>query len=295
MSSLKRSPSLSILSVHTSSKDQTLQMLRSLGRTKYLEKEIIVIQNSEADEEPILYPTYPEVLVHSTSKPLQFAEAVNFGLSFCSGDLVLVVSDHLEVEPDFLEPLVEAFRKYPKVGALSPRIHSYEDPGVLIYAGADEFRPFSIRIPIVGYKQKDIGQYMDTRLTSSVHRGAMMFSRQVLTEVGMMYEDYIHSFEEYDWCHRMRERGFQIVYVGSSLVHLKSSMSKEENRARDLYYFTRNRLLFTRRNFSLDQRVTSMLFFAFVSIPKNVFSFGLRGEWTLMKAYLKGVWWNLTH
>jgi hypothetical protein len=38
-----------------------------------------------------------------------------------------------------------------------------------------------------------------------------------------------------------------------------------------------------------------MLFFAFVSIPKNVFSFGLRGEWTLMKAFLKGVLWNLTH
>lgn len=286
---------LSILTVHTFSKDATLQMLRSLNRTKYVKKEIIVINNSGTDDQPIFHSVCPEVLVHSTRKPLHFAEAVNFGLSFCSGEFVLIVSNHLEVEPDFLEPLIDAFRKYPNVGASSPRIHSYEDPGVLIYAGADEIRPISIRNPVIGHKQKDIGQYTDMRLTSSVHKAAMMFKRKVLIEAGMMYEDYIYSFDECDWCHRIREKGFQVVYAGRSLVHLKSLIVKEENLARDVYYTTRNRLLFARRNFSWDQRVTSMLFFAFVSIPKNVFSFGLRGEWTLMKAFLKGVWWNLTH
>ena len=288
-------PFVSVLSVNYVLKDQVLLLLRSLNRSNYLNKEVVVVHDSGMDDELKMRSAYPEVHFCRTGKDLPQIEAVNLGLSHCNGDLVLIVSNLLEVEPDFLEPLVEAFGKYPKVGAVSPRIHFYEDPGVLIYAGADDVPALSMRNPIIGHNQKDIGQYMHTRLTSSVHRAAMMISRQVLDEVGLMYEDYIDYYEESDWCHRAREKGFQVVYVGNSLVHLKSSMSKKDNRSRNVYLLTRNRLLFARRNFSWDQRVTSMLFFAFVSIPKNVFSFGIRGEWILMKAFLRGVWWNLTH
>ena len=289
-------PLVSIVTVNFNQWEETFELLRSLERITYANWEVIVVDNGSETKAPDeMEGRFPSVRFLYTKKNLGFAGGNNFALADCAGDYVLFLNNDVEVEPDFLEPLVDAFSFFPKLGAASPRIHFFHRPGVLQYAGSTEMSPYTIRNSTFGNGQKDQGQYMDSRLTAYIHGAAMIVSRAVIEDVGMMYEDYFLYYEEYDWCERMKKKGFQAAYIGNSLIHHKESVSTGKKSPLKIFYLTRNRLLFARRNFSWDQRVTSMLFFAFVSIPKNVFYLGLRGEWTLMKAFLKGVWWNLTH
>ena len=289
-------PLVSIVTVNFNQWEETCELLRSLERITYPNVEVIVVDNGSEKSIPNgTQERFYSVKFLYTKKNLGFAGGNNFALADCAGDYILFLNNDIEVEPDFLEPLVDAFTFFPKLGAASPRIHFFHRPGVLQYAGSTEMSPYTIRNSTFGNGQKDQGQYMDSRLTAYIHGAAMIVSRSVIEDVGMMYEDYFLYYEEYDWCERMKKKGFQAAYIGNSLIHHKESVSTGKKSPLKIFYLTRNRLLFARRNFSWDQRVISMLFFVFVSIPKNVFSFCIRGEWILMKAFLRGVWWNLTH
>lgn len=58
---------------------------------------------------------------------------------------------------------------------------------------------------------------------------------------------------------------------------------------------TRNRLLFLRRNNTLLQLISSLLFFLFLTIPKNTVRYLFKANWEHLKAFYKGIGWNLTH
>jgi hypothetical protein len=62
-----------------------------------------------------------------------------------------------------------------------------------------------------------------------------------------------------------------------------------------MYYMTRNRLLFARRNFKKWDRVAAMLFFTFISVPKNLATLILKGQFELIKPFFKGIIWNFSH
>lgn len=85
-----------------------------------------------------------------------------------------------------------------------------------------------------------------------VEGASMLVSRQFLTEVGLLCEDYFLYFEEADWAIRAKGR-FNLGYAARSIVYHKvgSSIGTSSNPAKMSYtsdYFNiRNRLLFTRR------------------------------------------------
>ena len=289
-------PKVSILSVTYNNWHLTEDLLRSIHRITYPNWEIVIVDNGSSDKvSEDLIIQYPDVIFLRSNKNLGFAGGNNFGMEKCDGDFVLFINNDVEVESDFIEPLVAAFSEYPNVGMASPRIHYFSPPGVCQYAGCTEINPFTIRNITIGNGQKDVGQFLESRITGYVHGAAMLVSKNVIEKVGMMYEDYFLYYEEYDWCHRIKKNGYQAIYVGSSLVHHKESASTGQNSPLRTYYLTRNRLLFARRNFSFKNRIISMFFFTLVSVPKNIFSLAIKGQFNLIGAFIRGVWWNLIH
>ena len=82
----------------------------------------------------------------------------------------------------------------------------------------------------------------------------MLVSRDFLSQVGLMCEDYFLFFEEVDWALRCKGL-FKLVYAPDSLVYHKlgKSIGTASNPARKSavcdYYSIRNRLVFTRKFF----------------------------------------------
>ena len=58
------------------------------------------------------------------------------------------------------------------------------------------------------------------------------------------------------------------------------------------YYLNRNRIFFMRRNRNTLEVMAFYCFLIFLTIPKNLLLFAIRGEWDHFKAFTRAVKWN---
>jgi GT2 family glycosyltransferase len=96
----------------------------------------------------------------------------------------------------------------------------------------------------------------------------MMISREAINKVGLLDETYFMFYEEYDYCHRIKKAGFDIFYNGKSYILHKQSVAIGKNSALKSYYMFRNRIYFSRKNFTGIARRFGALHFYYCHAQK---------------------------
>lgn len=285
-------PLVSIVTVNYNGVAVTSELLSSLRRLSYPDYEIIVVDNGSKENPDSLKEEYPEIHLIKTGANLGFAGGNNKGFEVAKGKYILMLNNDTEVHPDFLFPLVEKMEKDLTAGAVSPKLIYYNSNNLIQYAGSSLINPYTGRSKYRGHKEYDAGQYDDCCHTHYAHGAAMMFRKDILNEIGMMADLYFLYYEELDFCERIKEAGYKIWYVGTSVVYHKESMTVGKQNALKTYYMTRNRLVFMRRNVKGWKKLVSLCFFSFVSLPKNTVDFLVQNRMDLLKAFYKGYMWN---
>lgn len=289
-------PLISFLTVNYNQPKVTLDLVYSLQKLEYQNWELIVVDNGgeksllENDLKP-----FEKVRYLRSEENLGFAGGNNLGLPLCQGEFIFFINNDTEVEPDLMEPLLYVLKNDPQLGMLCPKIIFHQQKNLLQYAGFTPMSKVTIRNSGIGFKEIDNGQYDGIYKTAFAHGAAMIVPKKVIDKVGTMYDDYFLYYEEYDWAQRIKDAGYRIVYCGKSTVYHKESVSTGQNSPLKIYYLTRNRLLFARRNYPFHIHILTWLYFTFIALPKNVLQFLLKGEGHLAKAFLRGYFWNLTH
>lgn len=290
------SPLVSIITINYNQLGLTCQLLDSLRKLTYTAVEVIVVDNNSVeDPSPLIHAQYPEVRLIVSKENLGFAGGNNLGIKASKGEYVLFLNNDTEVHPGVLEPLVELFETKPQAGVASSKILYFDSGETIQYAGSSRIDPFTGRSRRVGYMEKDNGQYNTVRETELAHGAAMMVPRRVINEVGMMPEFFFLYYEEVDWCESIKKAGYKIFFVPQSKVYHKESMSIGKGSTLKTYYMTRNRLLYMRRNTAGLMKVSWILFFLFISLPKNALMFTLKRDLKHGRAFWKGLFWNMTH
>lgn len=123
----------------------------------------------------------------------------------------------------------------------------------------------------------------------------MMVSRKMVEEIGLMADLYFLYYEELDYCHRIIDAGYTMKYVGPSTVYHKESQTVGRESTLKVYYMSRNRWIYMRRNAKGMQALIGWLYFLLVAFPKNLLKYVLKRKPELLKAYWTGSLWNLTH
>jgi len=282
-------PLVSILTVQYQQLEMTLQFLESISQIGYDNYEVVVVDNaSDCDAEKEIHSKYPEVTVICSKSNLGFAGGNNLGLAHCHGDYVLFINNDTEVEPDFLDHLVHLGNAVPDLGMISPRLQYYDPKGVVQYAGSTDLNTFTLRNRSLGYGEVDKGQYTKSYPTAFIHGAAMLVPKSILQEVGLMEERFFLYYEEYDWCARIKAKGFEVRYCGESLVYHKESMSVGKSSPLKIYYMTRNRIWFALRNVPIYKRWITLLFLYGAALPKQLLQFILQKRWDLFRAAWHG-------
>ncbi|RNI25609.1 glycosyltransferase family 2 protein [Rufibacter latericius] len=290
-----RKPLVSVISVNYNQAAVTCEMVASLRKVTYPNLQIIVVDNASPTDDPmVIKEQFPEVKLIRSSVNVGFAGGNNLGIAQAEGDYLLFLNNDTEVEPDFLEPLVELFERDRKVGIASPKIIYYGTDRVLQYAGSTGINPWTGRSITIGQLEQDKGQHDTSRPTVLADGAAMMVPMRIIKEAGLMPEVYFLYYEELDWCEMIKRAGYTCHYVAPSVVYHKESVSVGKASVLKTYYMNRNRLLFIRRNITGGPKWTSMLIFLLAAIPKKALEFGLRREGKHLKALARGLWWNLT-
>jgi GT2 family glycosyltransferase len=286
-------PLISVISINYNSLDVTLQMLDSLQKSSYKNMEVIVVDNnSHIKPAGVIHDLYPEIKVIESNNNLGFAGGNNLALLQAAGDFIFYLNNDTELEENCLETLINSSLQLPDLGAISPKFHYYHTKNLIEYAGYSKINPFTARNKAIGGHQTDTGQYTGLIETSYTHGGGMLIPRRVIDKTGPMAEDFFLYYEEMDWCERIKAAGYKIYCQRDTIIYHKESASVGRLNSLKTYYLNRSRILFMRRNYGGVKLIPFILFFALVSVPKNVIYYTVKGQWDHLSAYFRSILWH---
>ena len=285
-------PLVSIISINYNQIFHTCEMLESLGNCTYPNKEIIIVDNNSEDDTSIIKQKYPDVKLIISKKNLGFAGGNNLGILEAKGDYILFLNNDTLIDPGFIQPMVDVFREHANVGLVSPKV-IYHDTNIIQYAGTTKMNKYTAQAFTLNYQEEDKGQ-SDAVVETSFGMGtAMMTSMEVIKNVSLIPDVFFIYYEEIDWSEKIRKNGYKIFYAGNSKIYHKDSISIGQDSPLRIYYLTRNRILFIRRNRSVLEIFLSFVFILFFAMPKHCLIFLFKGELRYIRSYIKGMIWNI--
>jgi GT2 family glycosyltransferase len=287
-------PLLSVVTLNWNTTSVTTAFLRSIAeKNTYPHLEVIVVDNaSKEDPSEACREAYPGVKMVRNTENLGFSGGNNAGLREASGAYFFIVNNDTEFTPGLLEGLLDVFREHPDAGIVCPKFHFYFEKGTIEYAGYRQINLFTGRNGMVGHGEKDRGQYDEMGVTSYAHGGAMLVSRKVVEEVGLMPEQFFLYYEELDWSEQIKRKGYKIYYQPRSLIYHKESMTTGKASPLKTFYLTRNRILFMRRNVSRGAFLVFAAYFVCFTLPKNSLVYLMKGQREHLRSFWKGIFWQ---
>jgi len=290
-------PLVSIITLNYNQSQTTVEFLESSKKLQYPNYEILVCDMASSDNPTsIIFPErYPNTRLLLSDKNLGFAAGNNWGMDQAKGEYYFIVNNDTILTPDILDLLIAPFEKDPAIGVTCPKILYHSHPNTIQYAGFYPMNLYTARTTTIGYMEEDKGQHNTARPTAGAHGCAMLVKKEVVEKTGRFPELFFLYYEEWDWSARILKAGYTIWYTPSASIYHKESMSVGKFNPMKVYYHTRNRILYIRRNSTPFQLIVFTCFFSLFSIPKSVLKYLLQGNMELLKNFLKGVFWNLKH
>lgn len=288
-------PLVSIITLNYNQTDVTCAFLESTKSLLYRNYEILVCDmgSSVNPTKQIQDGNYPNVQILVSPENLGFTGGNNWGMRQAKGELVFIVNNDTEVTPDLLGLLVEPFAQDPSIGVTCPKIKFFQNPNIIQYAGFEKMNVFTGRVNATGGYAEDKGQFDVPGITNGAHGCAMMVKKEVIDKVGMFPEKFFIYYEEWDWSARIMRAGYKIFYQGKAVIYHKESITMGRKSAIKVYYHTRNRILYMRRNNTKFQLAAFYTFFTLFTAPKAIATYTAKRQFGHLKSFLKGITWNI--
>ncbi|MEI6455514.1 MAG: glycosyltransferase family 2 protein [bacterium] len=258
------------------------------------EAEVIVADNASSDDSvSFLRNHYPGIRIIHNPVNEGFAKGYNLALQQIDTEYYVLLNSDIEVTENWLQPLVDLMDSDPQIGACQPKIRSYHDPKRFEYAGAaggfiDKYGYPFCRGRIFQTIEEDHGQY-DDQVEIFWATGACMFVRAKLYhEFGGLDEDFFAHMEEIDFCWRLKNGGYKIMYCPNSTVFHIGGGTLPKISWRKTYLNFRNNFYLLYKNLPDDRLVkvfTARLILDGIAAVKFLVQAGFKDFWAVSKAH----------
>jgi len=283
-------PRVSIILLNMNQPQLTVDCLKSLEKCTYPNVEVIVVDQASKDNSvEILSSQFPEVKLIVNPKNSGFTGGNNLGMQQATGDYFFLLNNDTEVAPDFLEPLINSLETDPGAGAASPLIRFYMDTMKIQYAGGPA------RIDLIrgrnswrGWMSTYPSKFWKVESTTAAHGAAFIIKRKVAEKIGLLDDNFFIYFEELDWSLRIRKAGYKILFVPTSEIFHKESMTMPKEHPFRVRMMMRNRILLSRKHLNKALFYVSLLYIGVVSFPMNCLRYMIRRKKDLLRAYATG-------
>jgi GT2 family glycosyltransferase/glycosyltransferase involved in cell wall biosynthesis len=226
--------------------DQTWLAVRSLQASRTRPDEIVVVDNASADgSAERLRTSLQDVKVVEASVNGGFSAGCNLGIrrALAAGaDHILLVNSDAVLAPGAIDVLAAVLAANPAVGIAAPVLLSREEPDHISSAGIS----FSQRTGRM--RHRDAGRRLGAlepggpRFVDAVSGCVMLIRGSVFEAAGLLDEEYFFSFEDIEFCLRVRRAGFQTVCVPEAIAYHEGGRTIGRRSARRVYFATRNHL-----------------------------------------------------
>jgi N-acetylglucosaminyl-diphospho-decaprenol L-rhamnosyltransferase len=217
-------PLVSVVIVSWNTRELLRACLATVGeRLAELSHETIVVDNASSDGSADMVETaFPGARLIRTGENLGFGKGANLGMAAAEGRFFLLLNSDTELVDDSAARLAQALEARPEVGVIAPRI-TLEDGR--LQASARRFP--SLRLLLLSElwlhrllpREKAgrvlLGQYWghgEERAVDWLVGACLMVRREVFEQTGGFDPAIFMYGEEVEWCHRIRERGWQVLF-----------------------------------------------------------------------------------
>ncbi|MBP3879558.1 MAG: glycosyltransferase family 2 protein [Lachnospiraceae bacterium] len=249
-------PRVTVLIPNKDHVDDLKKCLKSIDRgERYPDLEILIVENNSTEQETFdYYRTLVEqderVRVVYYEGGFNFSAINNFGARHATGEYLFLLNNDTEfISGDVITEML-GFAQRPDVGIVGARLY-YEDntiqhAGVIVGWGGIAGHAFVNQSRgETGYQHRIICQ----QDLSAVTAACMMVRKSVFDEVGGLTEELAVAFNDIDFCMKVREAGYLIVYDPyAELYHYESkSRGLDQGNPEKVKRFQREMDIFQKR------------------------------------------------
>ncbi len=250
-------PTLSICIVNWNTCELLCKCLRSIYRYPPSEPfEVIVVDNGSTDgSAERVRAEFPQVNLIANAENRGYAYGNNQAIAEARGEFLLLLNPDTEMHPDTLNNALRFLRAHPEVGAIGakqvfpdgtvqPSLRGFPTPSNLFFEVSGLARLFPRSHRLGGYRMRwfqydrpiEVDQPMGTFL---------MVRRAVVDQVGPMDTEFPLFFNDVDWCYRIRQAGWKIMFIpdvvithygGASTRQVRLEAIRESHRALERFY-----------------------------------------------------------
>jgi GT2 family glycosyltransferase len=190
--------------------------LDSLARQRYSPFRTVVVDNGSTDaSSALLAGRYPAVAVIRMGRNTGFAPAVNAGIRRAETELVALLNNDTEAQPDWLAALVAALDADPGAAFCASKMIDFADRGVIDSAG-NCYASNGRSVPR-GFLSQDRGQYDAPAEVFGACAGAALYRRALFDRVGLFDERFVSYKEDVDLDFRAQLAGMRCLYAPSAV------------------------------------------------------------------------------
>jgi N-acetylglucosaminyl-diphospho-decaprenol L-rhamnosyltransferase len=213
-----------------------------------IQTEIIVVDNASTDGSPeMVRAEFPGVRLVVNAENHGFTAANNQGLALSQGRFLLLLNPDTEVADDALATMVHYMTDHADVGALGPRLR-YPDGSLQSSRRRFPSLATALLESTVLQQWWAKNRVLDTYYMADsaddaiqpvdwVVGACFLVRREVYDQVGGLDEGFFMYSEELDWCKRIKDAGWAVVYLPTAtVIHHEGKSSEQVVPARHIYF-----------------------------------------------------------
>ena len=262
---------------------------------------LYVADNASTDDSiAFLQNTYPSIQIIQLAQNYGFAKGYNEALKNLHEDVFVLLNSDIEVNSDWIQPVINLMNSNPNIGACQPKILDQKNKHLFEYAGASggfiDYLGFPYcRGRIFNEIEIDEGQYNDAVPIFWATGACMFVKNNVYWEAGGLDEDYFAHMEEIDLCWRIQKLGYDIYIEPKSFVYHVGGGTLNKYSSKKTYLNFRNNLFTLLKNANYKFFIPTIFYKLIldgIAGIKFLYDGQFKHTWAVVKAHFS-VYFNL--
>jgi len=256
----------------------------------------VYYEKEEAEKGGSIEDKDSKLILIQTGDNLGFAGGNNVGVRYAllknNFAYIWMLNNDTVIRPDALTKMVDRMSENDQGGMCGSTVLYYNFPNTIQALGGARFNSWLATTKHIGENQTRNKYVIDCekieKILDYIFGASMLISKEFITKIGLLNEDYFLYFEEIDWALRSKNK-FNLYYAHESIVYHKGgkstnshSLVKTKSNITD-YYLIKNRIKITKRYYK------AKLFTVYFGVLLAMFNRIKRREWSKVVMIIKEI------
>ena len=281
---------LAIIIVNWKQYDLTKKCIISVSKVKFKNYKIILVDNESNEKNlNLLLNDLNNLKVIKNKSNLGFGEANNQAINYALNenfDYVMLLNNDTEVDHNFISPLINSIEKNSSIGGVQPLIMNYNNRDLIWSAGGYINKFFGNTTT-----NKSLGKKLNLDWITGC---CMLLKTEVIKKTKLFDENFFAYYEDVDWSLRIKDLGYSLQLVETSLIYhhgsISSNNSTSEGRLSAYVHYLnfKNHIYFLRKHIEKFNFFGVVLYQLMKLISYSIY-FILRFRFNKLKIIYKGL------